>query len=333
MPTLQDLLAGLQDGQQPQNYGHLARALAPLMGGGMGQGGPGPAGPGPTDYDSLIKQQIDERSQPEPYQEIPVGNDSKLWQRILGSVADAGSVYARGINPYVPTTHTLGGLMEGDARNQDARAVNKYRKEKAGSDARNTKAEMELRRLMNEKAGQAQSQAHAEDVKLRQAELKAKTLADQAELQQKQAFESEQQKQQQAFLLQMEQVKQRGDMGLAKLREKINAGDKFAGEQRKILSEAYAGVSEISAGLDAALEQGMSPDVIRKTFMRKLKELGLEGEARDAAIADFSEEIEPRLTSAESKVLLPQGPEQPGRFAPALANPAVTGERYSRPSP
>ena len=298
MPTLQDLMATIQGGQgATPGQGNLLAALAPLMGGGGGTG----TGPLPGGVDSQIQQQIAALSQPEPTVDQPVPQQSKLWQRLIAGIADAGSVYAKGLNPYVPTTNSLGYLLGQDQAGKDITAQNAQNKKNAAYKGSQRGAEAKLRMLLNQRDTEIQQQSQAADnaarLQVKQAELDARAASDAAEAQAK--------KDEMTWKERMQSAGFRHDEALVKLRAQYEGGSKVASEQIKLLGEAKQGVNQIANNLDN-LKNGwvddkgvqhppMSVDQIRTMFRRELAAMNLTPDAESAAQAYFDKEVESQL--------------------------------------
>ena len=304
--TLQELLAGIQGQGQPQSYGHLARALGPLMGGGMGQAGPQPVMG--NSVDSQIQQQIEALSQPEPTVEAPVGPESKGWQRAISALADAGMVYASGLNPSIRPQHFLGQLMGQDQMNRDRAAGNKARKGGAEREAQRRGDELKLRQLIGKKAGEAAAKERAEDIALREKEKADEMAFKQAQLANLAADRAADNARQEAALKQAATLAQRSDDLQIRLHKMklTEEGDK---DQHSEYAKSRQFVVAKAREWSQALAEGKAtPEQVRQEWGDIVDASDLTGPYREAANAFFEHKMGDSLFPYEYEN---QGPELP----------------------
>ena len=161
--TLQDLLLGMGGPRA-----HFAPTGSPA-------GIPSAASPAMSPTELAIEQEIQAQSQPEPFTPEAVPDKAALWQKILGGLADAGTTYASGLNPWVRPTGALGSLLQGDLSRQEIIQRNAAGGKTAEYRSRMKASEQRLRQLMQkqseETAAKAKGEAKAEAAALRSSDI------------------------------------------------------------------------------------------------------------------------------------------------------------------
>ena len=271
--------------------------LMDLVSGMPGGGAPATAPQG--GLDPSIEAAIAAASQPEPTVDAPVPKQSKLWQRILSAIADAGSAYGAGMGAGRPTEFTARMLYR-DREAQDIDAGNQARKQKAGRDAGSKAAELRLRALIDKQdreARRADETIRLEQQRQQKAEDRAaKAEQDAAEL----AGKKEILATEIATRERMAKNDQAHDMALANLRAQHEGGSKVAQEQLKTLGEAKAGVNQIANNLPRLMKgytdqtgehAPLTPEQVDTMFRRSVAELNLGKDATDAIQAYYDKEV------------------------------------------
>lgn len=294
MNELAQLLGLMQGGnpQQAQQQG-LAQALMSLAGPSVPSAQPPPAAPG-IGIDPRIEEQIRALSAPEPVTDIPVPNAPTTLQQVLAGLADAGGIYGRGLNPFVPIPGASGRLQEQGEMRRQAMAANEERRGAAKSKSKKTEAELRLRQLLGEQEGKARqlekeeagkAAARKEDVRVR-------------ERQEDIAREVEESEKQRKYEIRKEEIKSASDQAEARIREGIRQKDAYAKDQNDRLEAYLSNVDELANTIQQDLAV-TSPDVIRKKLAKEMRKSRLGPDAEAIARQFIEEEIEPALHMAE----------------------------------
>lgn len=307
MPTLQDLMATIQGGQGARpGQGNLLAALAPVMGGG------GVAAPPPvigSDVDSQIQAAINAKGVPDPVTMEPVPKQSKLWQRLIAGIADAGSVYASGLNGNIRPTNSLGYLLGQDQSAVDTTTRNKERLTKAELDAKNRKGEAQLQYLLSKSQQEEKRRAESEKTAAELAQHKVDLAAAAEKTAADRQWDMERDAKNKAFALDQQKASFAHSEALSGLERREREGDKIAGKQQEAFGKAVAYVVGMTDQVEAMLagdrDNGIapqSPEQIKNRVRRAfdvMTGIGLTGDARKAAEAYFVQEIGPILHKYE----------------------------------
>jgi hypothetical protein len=244
--------------------------------------------------DPAIQAQIDAISQPETFTPEAVPEKSKLWQKLLSALADAGSTYATGMGAGRPTSFTRS-LLERDREADEIGVRNKLGRQKSTSDSARKKAELKLQALLREQerslgATASKAEQEAAERKLKEGRQYAEGVA---------AQERQQRLADDAVKMAAAERKQKLDFAhdeaMERLRSKLRPEhpDKdIAKDQMKSISEAKAGINSIAVNIKAAAEKFGGRDGVRTFIRRKLEELNLDKDGMAAAMTYYDKEVE-----------------------------------------
>lgn len=294
----------------PQTQYAQGNPLAALLQGIMqGQGGAmvpsapsAPAAAPSGDFNSQIMAAMNAASALEPVIDQPVPNAPKTWQKVLGAIADAASVYASGRNPFIHPINTTGYLMGQEQASKDIPVQNAQRRADAESKSKRQRAEMELRSLIGQQEGMSADAT---------ARFKADRETQQAR--EKQAGEIDLENLKAQHAMDREELIQKGLTARERIKQQFDAGSKFAGKQIEAMNEGYQTVNDIAEGIPKddkagtpamslmeALKSGkITPSEIRTKFRRFLVPLSLHDDGASAVTAYFAQEVEPILQAYE----------------------------------
>lgn len=275
--TLAEALAGVNDPRSRYGAGAPSGATSNLSG----------------MLDPSIEEQIRLASQPEPYTPEPIPKESKLWQRLLTSLGDAGTAYAAGRGAGTATNFT-GKLLARDQQGRDAASRNKYGEIKSKREGERKGAELRLTAIMRKQMADDEARGRKE---IADANLAEKKWQVEQRVAGEQANRDLQVKiQEMKAASDLEQEKSRGEFQKAVAR--ISAGqDKAAVRQsKKDLGEAIGFIGQTAAAAQKMLDDGtQTPESIEATVRRTLDSLVLEDDARKAAEAYATKELGPIL--------------------------------------
>jgi len=256
--------------------------------------------------DPEIQATIAALSQPEAVPTLPAEPKSKLWQRILTSIADAGMAYAGR-----PGNYTSGLLNRDELINREI-IGNENLQAGAKNKASRTANELKLQALLRKQDRedrQAEARGIREEVKVIKDEEKTAKAVEAA---QKEAIRLEDIKREDTRLA----ADRKHDIVLARIHSRSSAGDKAAEKQLETLAEAKGAANQIANMAKQMVEgyvetdekgrqiehQPMPKAEIRKRYIRDLKALNMTPEAREAAIAYYDAEVEPEMPRDEAPI-------------------------------
>lgn len=306
--TLQEALQGATDPRS--RY-----AAAPQM-----QGAGGAAAP--PGLDSEIEAQIQSLSEPEALPTLPVEKKSRLWQRILSALADAGSSWAG-----QPQNYTGRMLARDEQINQEIMR-NSELVAGAKNRAKRTAAELKLNALLRKQA-KVENAGEREQFLAGQAALK-KTEREQAltDAATKTAADLAAEERRRAADISMAELKFGHDKTLAGIKSRANEGDKDSDYDKKVLfgdKGVYATIGALASSARANLAEGKTtPEELEALVDQLIEQQGLSPDGEKLARSYYKMKFSPILreieTSQMDKELDAGSPQQPnGTWDPLRA--------------
>jgi len=318
----------------------LAQILAQLVGPQIAPPMAPAAAPTGNPIDTQIDEQIRALSAPEPVVDMPVPAGSTKLQQILAGLADAGSIYGRGLNPYVPFAGASDRLRGLDEQRTAAIGGNQERRLTAKSKSKKTEAELRLRELMGRRDDEVRAKERASD-KTSAATTRADDLRrDDERFALQRGDRLADQKADEAYRQSQAAWQKRVDQSLIDSRNRDKDPDRNSKGLAAAASTALVlrnGAPEGPKGepqIPSATEKlaaGASPEDLLAEYEEELDTMDLRGKDREEAIKYFLQKIGPVIEqhmneslAAGSPVAGPPKRDASSLGRSAMSRPAVT---------